>query len=143
MALIGVSIFGLKDIKEEPAKAPTTPRAPGLEAPPRTPGSKGGGPRNHNPDGPAAPGGPVYVKVWNKDANCFAWRSRPLSLYYRDKSGQIHGYQPGEDPARDKAFPALARKLGLVLMTRAERRELHREERARYKAIVKARGVET
>ena len=90
----------------------------------------------------AHPGGPVYRRMLDPDTGVWGWRRYDLALYYKALDGQVHAYQPGQDEARDKAFPALARKLGLRLLGRGERRALHREEKARYKAIVAKRGVE-
>ncbi len=104
--------------------------------------SSQGGTKNTNPNGPST-AGTSYRRHWNEEAKVWAWRKVVHSLYYLDKEGQIHAYQPGEDEARDKAFPAIAKKMGLVLIGRKERRAMHRAERARYKAIVKARGIQT
>ena len=102
------------------------------------PATKSRGLRNTNPNGPAT-AGESYRRHWNEAAKVWAWRKQVHSLYYRGKDGAIHAYQPGQDAARDAAFPALARKLGLTLIGRAERRALHRAERKRYKAIVTKR----
>lgn len=83
----------------------------------------------------------MYRKVLDPDSGVWGWRRYDLSLYYQAEDGQIHAYQPGQDTSRDKAFPAIAKKHGLKLLTRADRRTLHREERARYKRI-KARRSE-
>lgn len=140
LTLIGAGV-GCAPPPEDSTKAdkpPAFPKRPGQEAPARA-SVGGGGPRNHCEDGPAT-AGTSYRRHWNEDAQVWAWRKVTHSLYYRDKDGQIHAYQPGEDKARDMAFPAIAKKKGLVLIGRKERRAIHREERARYKAIVKARG---
>jgi len=128
-------------------KAPTFPKRPGQEPPARA-AVGGGGPTNHNENGPSCPGGPVYRKVTDPDSGVPGWRAFQFSLYYREtkdqdgnplKDGPIHAYQPGQDRGRDLAFPKLASQKGLVLMGRQERRALHKLERKRYAAIVKAR----
>lgn len=141
LSLIGVSsVVAPEPAPEKAAKPPTFDKRPGQEAPePHKFG--GGGPQNTNPDGPAAPGGPVYRKVWDPDTKSMGWRAFSLALYYRAADGQIHAYQPGQDENRDKAFPAMAKKLGLQLLSRADRRALHREERARYQAIQRKRAM--
>lgn len=92
-------------------------------------------------DGDPAHPGQAYKRILDPDSGVWGWRKWAHSLLYRDKGGQIHAHQPGEDKQRDLDFPLLAFQRGYTLVGRAERRELHRAERKRYKAIVKARGA--
>ncbi len=138
MALCGVTAASPPPPSDEAPKPPVRDDHPGLKHPTRGYG-RGGGLQNTCEDGPSCPGGPIYRKAYDPDTKSTGWRAYSLALYYKAKDGQIHAYQPGQDVVKDKAFPALAKKLGLTLMNRAARRALHREERARYKAIQKAR----
>lgn len=141
LALVGIGAMSSVTGVPEKTKPPTKEKSPGLKDPSDKARAYGGGPTNHNPDGPACPGGPFYRKAWSEEAQVFGWRAQAAVLYYRARDGQIHAYTPGEDASRDNAFPGMARKLGLVLIPRKERRRMHREERARYKRI-KARRSE-
>ncbi len=93
---------------------------------------------NPNPNGPST-GGACYRKVLDPESGVMGWRKFIHSLYYKEPNGTLHAYQPGQDKDRDARFPALAKKLRLVLVGRAERRALHKAERKRYAAIVRAR----
>lgn len=142
LALVGIGAMSSVSGVPSQEKAPATPKTPGQTPPEKNRAGGWAGPRNHNPEGPACPGGPMYRKVWSEEAKVWAWRAQTLSLYYRDRDGGIHAYQPGEEATRDKAFPRMAKDLGLVIIPRAERRAMHREERARYRAILKARKAQ-
>lgn len=63
---------------------------------------------------------------------------------YTQKIGDVVPYTPPppdheEGPAFEAKFLDMAKFLGLVLVGRKERRGMWRAERARYRAIVKAR----
>ncbi len=84
--------------------------------------------KNDTPKGPSTAGG-AYIRHYNEEAMVWAWRKLDHALYYRDKDGKIHAYQPGLDKDRDKIFPGLAKKLGLVIVGRSERRALYKAEK--------------
>lgn len=90
-------------------------------------------------DLPANPG-QTFVKVWNEQAQVYAWRRSLHTLMYRAKDGTLHAYRPGVSKEQDAAFRLFATKRGpLTLVGRKERRQMYREEKARYRALLKDR----
>lgn len=82
-------------------------------------------------DLPSHPG-QTYVKVWNPDAQVWAWRLHPHALLYRDPSGALHAFRPGESKDTDNHFRLFVLARGpLTLVGRKERRQMFRAEKVR------------